>query len=44
MNSSDWPCGLMDKVCDFESEDCEFESRQGQLFLCWLLPSSSANV
>ena len=23
------PCGLMDKASDFESEDCEFESRQG---------------
>ena len=23
------PCGLMDKVSDFESEDCEFESRHG---------------
>ena len=23
------PCGLMDKTSDFESEDCEFESRHG---------------
>ena len=23
------PCGLMDKASDFESEDCEFESRHG---------------
>ena len=27
------PRGLMDKASDFESEDCEFESRRGQLFL-----------
>ena len=26
------PRGLMDKASDFESEDCEFESRRGQLF------------
>ena len=25
-----WPCGLMDKASDFESEDCEFESRRGR--------------
>ena len=25
----EWPRGLMDKVSDFESEDCEFESRRG---------------
>ena len=24
-----WPRGLMDKASDFESEDCEFESRRG---------------
>ena len=23
------PCGLMDKASDFESEDCEIESRHG---------------
>ena len=26
------PRGLMDKASDFESEDCEFESRRGQYF------------
>ena len=26
------PCGLMDKASDFESEDCEFESRRGHIF------------
>ena len=26
----DWPRGLMDKASDFESEDCEFESRRGR--------------
>ena len=25
-----WPRGLMDKASDFESEDCEFESRRGR--------------
>ena len=25
-----WPRGPMDKASDFESEDCEFESRRGQ--------------
>ncbi len=25
-----WPRGLMDKASDFESEDCELESRRGQ--------------
>ena len=30
---SPWPRGLMDKASDFGSEDCEFESRRGQLFL-----------
>ena len=29
----DWPRGLMDKASDFESEDCEFESRRGRFFL-----------
>ena len=24
-----WPCGLMDKASDFESEDCGFDPRQG---------------
>ena len=28
------PRGLMDKASDFESEDCEFESRRGR-FLQW---------
>ena len=28
-----WPRGPMDKASDFESEDCEFESRRGQSFL-----------
>ena len=28
-----WPCGPMDKASDFESEDCEFESRHGQFFI-----------
>ena len=28
--SHDWPRGLMDKASDFESEDCEFESRRGR--------------
>ena len=27
------PRGLMDKASDFESEDCEFESRRGRYFL-----------
>ena len=26
-----WPRGLMDKASDFESEDCEFESRRGRV-------------
>ena len=30
--SIDRPCGLMDKASDFESEDCEFESRRGRCF------------
>ena len=29
------PRGLMDKASDFESEDCEFESRRGRLFCIW---------
>ena len=29
-----WPRGLMDKASDFESEDCEFESRRGRTFAC----------
>ena len=33
------PRGLMDKASDFESEDCEFESRRGHFFLC---PSKAA--
>ena len=34
-----WPRGLMDKASDFESEDCEFESRRGQnvLLQIWQL-------
>ena len=28
-----WPRGLTDKASDFESEDCEFESRRGRPFL-----------
>ena len=28
-----WPRGLMDKASDFESEDCEFESRRGRPML-----------
>ena len=31
LNQPKWPRGLMDKVSDFESEDCEFESRRGLL-------------
>ena len=27
-----WPRGPMDKASDFESEDCEFESRRGHYF------------
>ena len=27
------PRGLMDKASDFESEDCEFESRRGRQVL-----------
>ena len=27
------PRGLMDKASDFESEDCEFESRRGRYFV-----------
>ena len=30
---SRWPRGLMDKASDFESEDCEFESRRGRRIL-----------
>ena len=26
-----WPRGLMDKASDFESEDCDFESRRGHI-------------
>ena len=29
---SSWPRSLMDKASDFESEDCEFESRRGRYF------------
>ena len=29
-HQSNWPRGLMDKASDFESEDCEFESRRGR--------------
>ena len=25
----------MDKASDFESQDCEFESRRGRLFCIW---------
>lgn len=25
-----WPRGVMDMASDFESEDCEFESRRGR--------------
>ena len=32
-STSNWPRGLMDKASDFESEDCEFESRRGRLFI-----------
>ena len=32
-----WPRGLMDKASDFESEDCEFESRRGRSFFFFLL-------
>ena len=35
------PCGLMDKASDFESEDCEFESRRGRSILA---QSLSCNV
>ena len=27
------PRGLMDKASDFESEDCEFESRRGRIII-----------
>ena len=27
------PRGLMDKASDFESEDCEFESRRGRILV-----------
>ena len=27
---------IMDKASDFESEDCEFESRQGRIFSSWI--------
>ena len=40
-----WPRGLMDKASDFESEDCEFESRRGRLvFVCWLMHAISPTV
>ena len=29
------PRGLMDKASDFESEDCEFESRRGHTLYFW---------
>ena len=29
------PRGLMDKASDFESEDCEFESRRGRVFFAY---------
>ena len=32
-NFVQWPRGLMDKASDFESEDCEFESRRGRKVL-----------
>ena len=32
-HSNKWPRGLTDKASDFESEDCEFESRRGRFFL-----------
>ena len=32
-----WPHGLMDKVSDFESENCEFESRRSQGNLVFLM-------
>ena len=35
-----WPCGLMDKASDFESEDCEFESRHGQ----FLYPTTDMSI
>ena len=38
-STSNWPRGLMDKASDFESEDCEFESRRGRLFI-YSFPSS----
>ena len=31
-----WPRGLMDKASDFESEDCEFESRRGRIIILFL--------
>ena len=33
------PRGLMDKASDFESEDCGFESRRGQVFYWFYLIS-----
>ena len=37
----DGPRGLMDKASDFESEDCGFESRRGQLFLLKLYDNAT---
>jgi hypothetical protein len=31
-----WPCGLMDKASDFESEDCRFESCHGRWLFLWI--------
>ena len=31
-----WPRGLTDKASDFESEDCEFESRRGRVLFCFI--------
>ena len=34
--SCQWPRCLMDKASDFESEDCEFESRRGRIIILFL--------
>ena len=36
------PRGLTDKASDFESEDCEFESRPGRYFLSCLIDTSQS--
>ena len=38
-----WPCGVMDNVSDFGSEDCRFESCQGR-FSFWQRMQSYKNL